>query len=105
MAQPVKNHVHEDTGSIPGLAQGVKDLALLVSCGVGRRRGQDLVWLWLGHRPAAAAPIQQPLAWEPPVCRRSGPKKKKEKKEKESFAVTTMQFLLLSISRGRLAPS
>ena len=34
-----------------------------MSCGVGRRRGSNLVWLWLWHRPAAVAPIR-PLAWE-----------------------------------------
>ena len=34
-------------------------------CGVGRRCGLDLAWLWLWCRLAAAAPIQ-PLAWEPP---------------------------------------
>ena len=33
-----------------------------VSCGVGRRCGLDLAWLW--RRPAAVAPIR-PLAWEP----------------------------------------
>ena len=44
---------HEVWGSIPGLAQWVKDLTLL--------------WPW--HRPAAVAPIRS-LAWEPPyaVC-------------------------------------
>ena len=49
MAQWVTNPtgIHEVSGSILGLTQWVKDLALL--------------WLWC--RPGAAAPIR-PLAWE-----------------------------------------
>ena len=43
-----------------GLGSGVA-----VSCGVGRRRGSDLVLLWLWHRPVATALIR-PLAWETP---------------------------------------
>ena len=45
---------------LSGLRSGIA-----MSCGVGRRRGSDLVLLWLWRRPAAAPPIR-PLAWELP---------------------------------------
>ena len=51
---PTRNR--EVVGSIPGLAQWVKDL-IAVNCGVGRRCGLDPVLLWLWHRLAATAPI------------------------------------------------
>ena len=36
-----------------------------MNCCVGHRCSSDLTWLWLWHRPAAAAPIL-PLVWELP---------------------------------------
>ena len=49
VAQRVKNltSIHEDESSIPGLTQWVKGSSVAMSCGVGCRRGLDLVWLWL----------------------------------------------------------
>ena len=50
-----------------------------MSCGVGRRRSSDLVWLWLWHRPAAVALIRPP-AWELPYAGGVALKGKKKKK-------------------------
>ena len=72
LTNPTRND--EIAGWIPGLAQWVKDPALL--------------WLWC--RPVATAPIQ-PLAWEPPyaaeaaqeIATTTTKKTKKDKKKKK----------------------
>ena len=78
MAQQVKNptSIHEDVGSIPGLAQGVRD-RVATSCGVGHRHSSDLALLW---RRLAAAALIQPLAWEPPYATGVALKRPKKKK-------------------------
>ena len=70
--------VHEDVGSIPGLARWVK---LAASCGAGRRHGWDLALLCLWRRVAAASLIQ-PLAWEIPHATGAAIKRKKIFKQK-----------------------
>ena len=54
-----------------------------MSCGVGRRRGSDLVWLWLWCRPVATALIR-PLAWEPPYATGAAPKKTNKQTNKKT---------------------
>ena len=74
LTNPTRNH--EVEGSIPGLAQWVKDLGIAVSCGVGCRHGSYPVWLWLWRRPVATAPIRH-LVWEPPYAIGAVPEKAK----------------------------
>ena len=57
-----------------------------MSCGVGHRRGSDLVLLWLWCRLAATAPVG-PLAWEPPYA--PGEALENTTRQKKAFAAYT----------------
>ena len=54
-----------------------------MSCGTGRRRGSDLVLLWLWRKPAPIAPVQ-PLAWEPPCAADAALRSKTKQKAKRN---------------------
>ena len=66
LAETNPTSIHKDTGLILGPAQRIKGSSIAVGSGVSRN-GSDPEFLWVWHRPAAAAPIQ-PLAWELPYA-------------------------------------
>ena len=55
-----------------------------MSCGVGRRRGSDLMLLWLWCRLAAVASIIS-LAWEAPYAASAALKRETKEKEEDKF--------------------
>ena len=73
-----------------------------MSCGIGHRRGLDLVLLWLCCRPAATAPIR-PLAWEPPYAAGVALKKTKDKKKKKKKTREREKFRIFGVIDGLLA--
>ena len=66
-----------------------------MSCGVGHRRGSDLLLLWLWCRPVATASIRA-LAWEPPYAEEAALEKAKRQKKKKRLNVLVYLNTLIS---------
>ena len=81
---PTRND--EVAGSIPGLAQWVKDLASAMRYGLGHKHSSDLALLWVWCRLATVAPVRTPSLGTS-ICRGYG-SKKKDKKEVTFIAST-----------------
>ena len=62
-----------------------------MSCGVGRRHGLDMAWLWC--RLTAAALIQS-LPWKLPYAAGAALKKPKKKRKKKKENLSLILFFL-----------
>ena len=90
----------EDAGSIPGLAQQVKDLVFTQAAG----QAEDVAWIWsflcLCHRLPAAALIQ-PLAQELPYATGSTLKRKKKKEKLYNLERLSRESAKIESKKGR----
>ena len=66
----------KDTGTIPGLAQWVKEPGVATSCGVGHRCGRDpsLLWLWCSRQ----LQVDSTPSLGTSICHGCSPKKTKK---------------------------
>ena len=82
--------IHEDVGSIPGLAQWVTRYCRELWCRLQMQLGSHLLWLW--PKPAAAFPIP-PLAWE--ITYAAGVALKAKKKKKKKVVIFGYKYIIL----------
>ena len=92
---------NEVVGSIPGLTQWVKNPALPMCCGLGRRCSLDLALLWLWNRLAAATPIQSLDQMSPYATSAALKSKKKKKKLSPLFPLWGADGEYISIPKVR----